>query len=100
VLVGGSVFTQVQSRGVKVAEGVSWLTVQSVGLLSKSNEVMGVVTPLVVLTLHVGAKSPGPDREPNWLPSPNGHFSLYIRAYWGHERILDGSWKPPIIVPK
>jgi len=52
------------------------------------------------LTLHVGAKSPGPDREPNWLPSPNGHFSLYIRAYWGHERILDGSWKPPIIVPK
>lgn len=49
------------------------------------------------LTLHVGAKSPGKDKESNWLPAPNGHFSLYIRAYWGKEGILDGSWKPPAI---
>ena len=27
----------------------------------------------------------------NWLPAPKGHFSLYIRAYWGKEGILDGS---------
>lgn len=47
------------------------------------------------LTLYVGSKSPGADRESNWLPAPNGTFSLYIRAYWGKEPILDGSWKPP-----
>jgi hypothetical protein len=35
------------------------------------------------LTLHVGTKSPGSDKEANWLPAPNTHFSLYIRAYWG-----------------
>ena len=49
------------------------------------------------LTLYVGAKSPGADKESNWLPAPNGHFSLYIRAYWGEQGILDGSWKPPHI---
>jgi hypothetical protein len=49
------------------------------------------------LTLYAGAKSPGADREMNWLPAPDGHFSLYIRAYWGQESILDGSWQPPVI---
>ncbi|WP_141683899.1 DUF1254 domain-containing protein [Rhizobium sp. AC44/96] len=49
------------------------------------------------LTLYVGAKSPGKDKEANWLPAPDGKFSLYIRAYWGKEGILDGSWQPPKI---
>jgi hypothetical protein len=49
------------------------------------------------LTLYAGAKSPGGDKETNWLPAPDGHFSLYIRAYWGKEGILDGSWKPPAV---
>jgi hypothetical protein len=49
------------------------------------------------LTLYAGAKSPGTDRESNWLPAPGGAFSLYIRAYWGKQPILDGSWKPPAI---
>ena len=48
--------------------------------------------------LHAGAKSPGKENESNWLPAPNGHFSLYIRAYWGKQPILDGSWQPPKIV--
>jgi hypothetical protein len=49
------------------------------------------------LTLYAGAKSPGGEKEANWLPAPDGRFSLYIRAYWGKDGILDGSWKPPII---
>jgi hypothetical protein len=49
------------------------------------------------LTLYAGAKSPA-DKEANWLPAPNGHFSLYIRAYWGKQAILDGSWQPPPVV--
>jgi hypothetical protein len=31
--------------------------------------------------MYAGAKSPGVDRESNWLPA-SGPFSLYIRAYW------------------
>ncbi|GGP26756.1 DUF1254 domain-containing protein [Silvimonas amylolytica] len=49
------------------------------------------------LTIYVGNKSPGKDKESNWLPAPEGTFSLYIRAYWGKQPILDGSWQPPEI---
>ncbi|MBB3933380.1 hypothetical protein GGR25_004453 [Kaistia hirudinis] len=49
------------------------------------------------LSLYAGAKSPGSEKESNWLPAPEGTFSLYIRAYWGKEAILDGSWQPPKI---
>lgn len=49
------------------------------------------------LTLYAGTKSPGADKASNWLPAPDGKFSLYIRAYWGKEPILNGSWQPPKI---
>jgi hypothetical protein len=49
------------------------------------------------LTLYVGGANPGSDRESNWLPAPEGPFSLFMRAYWGEEPILDGSWQPPKI---
>lgn len=49
------------------------------------------------LTLYAGAKSPGKDKESNWLPAPSGTFSLYLRAYWPDEAILDGQWQPPVI---
>ena len=47
------------------------------------------------LTLYASAKSPGAEKESNWLPAPNGTFSLYIRAYWADQAILDGAWQPP-----
>ena len=49
------------------------------------------------LTIYVGPASPGKDKEANWLPSPKEPISLYIRAYWGKQGILDGSWKPPAV---
>ncbi|AMG90837.2 DUF1254 domain-containing protein [Bordetella bronchiseptica] len=49
------------------------------------------------LTIHVGPTSPGKDKEANWLPSPREPISLYIRAYWGEQAILDGTWKPPAV---
>jgi hypothetical protein len=49
------------------------------------------------LTIYTGNKNPGADQESNWLPAPEGEFSLYIRAYWGGEGITEGTWVPPII---
>ena len=49
------------------------------------------------LTLYVGAIFPGAEKESNWLPAPEWTFSLTLRAYWGKQAILDGSWKPPVI---
>ncbi|HEY7291521.1 MAG TPA: DUF1254 domain-containing protein [Vicinamibacterales bacterium] len=47
------------------------------------------------LTLHVGAKSPGKEKETNWLPAPPSSFSLYLRCYWPKQEVIDASWKPP-----
>jgi hypothetical protein len=47
------------------------------------------------LTLYAGSKSPGKDKESNWLPAPSGTFSLYIRCYWPEPAVLDGTWQPP-----
>jgi len=49
------------------------------------------------LTLYVGNKSPGKDKEANWLPAPAGNFSIWIRSYWPEQAMLDGTWKPPVV---
>ena len=49
------------------------------------------------LTIYLGNKSPGKDKETNWLPAPAGNFSIWLRAYWPDQAILDGTWKPPVI---
>ena len=50
------------------------------------------------LTLYVGAKSPGKDKESNWLPAPQGTFSLLLRNYWPDQAIIDGTSVPPEVV--
>ncbi|WP_165435407.1 DUF1254 domain-containing protein [Bradyrhizobium sp. Leo121] len=49
------------------------------------------------LTLYAGVKSPGADKESNWLPAPDRKFSLYLRAYWPDQAIIDGTWTPPAV---
>ena len=49
------------------------------------------------LTLYLGNKLPGKDKEANWIPAPAGEFSLWLRAYWPEQAMLDGTWKPPAI---
>jgi len=49
------------------------------------------------LTIYLGNKSPGKDKESNWLPAPAGNFSIWLRTYWPDQAILDGTWKPPVI---
>ena len=49
------------------------------------------------LTIYLGMKSPGADKQPNWIPVPAGNFSIWLRAYWPDRAILDGKWQPPAI---
>jgi hypothetical protein len=50
------------------------------------------------LTVYVQADPPAdPAQRANWLPAPNGDFSLYVRAYWPKPQITDGSWTPPAV---
>jgi hypothetical protein len=56
------------------------------------------------VTLYIQNKSPGADKESNWLPAPNGPIYLVMRLYWPKATppsILppgEGTWKPPGIV--
>jgi hypothetical protein len=47
------------------------------------------------LTLVVQHEAPPQDQQANWLPAPNGPFSVIMRLYWPKEAALDGSWLPP-----
>ncbi len=47
------------------------------------------------LTIYVQHESPGPERESDWLPAPEGEFYLVLRTYLPGESILDGTWEPP-----
>lgn len=49
------------------------------------------------LTIYVQPNAPGADKESNWLPAPAEDYSLYIRAYWPMESIVNGEWVPPTI---
>jgi hypothetical protein len=51
------------------------------------------------LTLYFQNETPGADKEKNWVPTPTDEFSLFIRAYWPKEDVLNGSWKPPAVSP-
>jgi hypothetical protein len=56
------------------------------------------------LTIYIQNKSPGKDKESNWLPAPNDLIYLVMRLYWPKETppsILppgEGTWKPPEVV--
>jgi len=53
------------------------------------------------LTLYIQNKSPGTDKEANWLPAPDGPIYLVMRLYWPKTEapsILppgEGTWQPP-----
>jgi hypothetical protein len=47
------------------------------------------------ITLYFSVKSPGKDKESNWLPSSEGPFWLPMRLYGPGKPILDKTWKMP-----
>ena len=52
------------------------------------------------IELYLQKDSPGPDKEANWLPAPDGRFIPMFRLYWPKENppsVLDGTWWPPVI---
>jgi hypothetical protein len=50
------------------------------------------------LTLYVQNKSPGKDKEANWLPALDSPIYMVMRLYWPKEDALNGTWKPAPIV--
>lgn len=51
------------------------------------------------ITLYFQNKSPGADKEANWLPAPEGPFWVVMRLYWPKEAAVAGEWKAPALEP-
>ena len=51
------------------------------------------------LTIHVSAKSPGKDKESNWLPAADGPFWTVLRCYGPALEIIKGTYKQPPYIP-
>ena len=51
------------------------------------------------LTLYISHDNPGPAKQSNWLPAPDGPFYCIFRTYLPGETVLDGSWKKPQTQP-
>ena len=50
------------------------------------------------LDLYLQHKSPGADKESNWLPAPaSGKLGLTMRLYAPKAEALDGRWNPPAV---
>ena len=49
------------------------------------------------VTIYIQKDSPGPDKEPNWLPSPEGAYRPVLRMYVPRKEILDGTYVLPAI---
>lgn len=51
------------------------------------------------LTLYLQHASPGKDKEPNWLPAPDGPFYAILRNYSPQASVIDHTWKKPPLQP-
>jgi hypothetical protein len=47
------------------------------------------------LDLYLQHDNPGPGKEANWLPAPEGPLGVTMRLYSPRPAILDGTWTPP-----
>ncbi|MFE4605731.1 DUF1254 domain-containing protein [Kitasatospora indigofera] len=53
------------------------------------------------LTLYIQVKRPADaEHSANWLPAPDGPFSLVLRLYGPDRSVLDGDWTLPELTPR
>lgn len=51
------------------------------------------------ITLYLSYKSPGKNKEVNWLPAPNGPFYGVLRMYMPGPEVVEGKWQLPLLTP-
>jgi hypothetical protein len=51
------------------------------------------------LTLYLSRENPGPAKQANWLPAPDGTFYSMLRVYLPGEGVVNASWKQPQMQP-
>lgn len=49
------------------------------------------------LDIWIQKEWPSRDRQPNWLPAPEGAMTLVMRLYAPCPEVLNGGWVPPVL---
>lgn len=81
-------------------EGQFFFADNPLGRYAIGDRTPGLVTnPDGSLDIWIGCESPGPEREPNWLPTPAGPFALFMRAYLPKPELLEGRYRLPPVTP-
>ena len=50
------------------------------------------------ITIVISRDRPTGENASNWLPAPDGLFSLFLRLYQPSEAVRNGTWAPPQVV--
>ena len=50
------------------------------------------------LTIYIQHKSPGKEKESNWLPAPEGEFLVVFRTYGPSEDLVHQTWEMPGLI--
>jgi hypothetical protein len=48
------------------------------------------------LDIYIQQSSPGADKESNWLPAPEGAYTVIARIYGPDASVFNGTWKFPV----
>jgi hypothetical protein len=51
------------------------------------------------LTVYISHTDPGPAKQSNWLPAPDGPFYAVLRVYLPGDAVINGTWRKPQLVP-
>jgi hypothetical protein len=82
---------------ITLYNAAGFLVANPINRYSIGNETPGLVRDADgSLTVVVSASRPS-QTNVNWLPAPDGAFSLVLRVYDPTAQVLDGSWSPPVI---
>jgi hypothetical protein len=82
---------------ITLYNAAGFLVANPIKRYSVGNETPGLVQGADgSLAIVVSASRPG-GTDVNWLPAPEGTFSLVLRVYDPTPRVLDGSWSPPVV---
>lgn len=78
-------------------DGRNFLVENPINRYSVSDRTSGLVRDADGgLTIYIQSDQPNdPKAAANWLPTPEGPFTVSFRAYLPRKEILDGSWSPP-----
>ena len=66
-------------------------------LLNSPMNIQFIIEDDESVVFYIQKDSPEKEKEPNWLPAPDGPFYMVLRLYGPEPEALEGRWMPPAV---